>query len=244
MIHATLKRPGTAALLPAAFLAALAVPGEAGAQSFPDRIAGEGFMWGQVASPVGEFDTHVDVAGGFGLGGLLYMNDQRYAAVRLEGDLVVYGTETFRAPLSPTIPFVDVDVRTTNSILSAGVGPQVFLTTGPIRPYIFGTVGLAYFFTETSVQGDYDEEPFASTTNFDDLNMSLNGGGGVSVGVYQGDVALNLDLSVVYSHNGLTEYLTKGDLRRLPRGGWVADPILSDANLVTFRVGFSVGPSW
>ena len=243
MIHATLKRPGAAALLPAAFLAALVVPGDADAQ-LPGRIGGEGFLWGPVAAPGGEFNDHVELAGGLGLGGLLYLNDQRYAALRLEGNLVIYGSETIRTPLSPTVPFVDVDVRTTNSILSAGVGPQVFLTRGAIRPYVFGTVGLSYFVTETSVQGDYDEEPFASTTNFDDLNLSLGGGGGLSVGFYQGEVALNLDLSVAYSHNGLTEYLTKGDLRRLPRGGWVADPILSDANLVTYRVGISVGPGW
>lgn len=245
MISDSVQRFRAGALLPAALLATLAVAAEASAQQyFPDRIAGEGFMWGQLVTPVGEFNTHVELAGGLGLGGLLYLNDQRYAALRLEGNLVIYGTQTIRTPLSPTVPFVDVDVRTTNSILSAGVGPQVFLSSGPIRPYIFGTVGISYFVTETSVQGDHGEEPFASTTNFHDLNLSLGGGGGISVGVYQGEVAVNLDLSVVYSHNGLTEYLTKGDLRQLPRGGWVADPILSDANLVTYRVGFSVGPVW
>lgn len=234
----------TRTFLSTAFIALLATPGAAAAQNFPDRVAGEGFIWGQVAAPVGEFNTHVELGGGFGLGGLLFLNDQRFAALRLEGSMVIYGSETIRTPLSPTVPFVDVDVRTTNSILSAGIGPQIYLARGPLRPYVFGTVGLSYFVTETSVQGDYDEEPFASTTNFHDTNLSLGGGGGVSVGVYQGDVAVNLDLSVVYKHNGLTEYLTRGDLRRLPRGGWVADPILSDANLLTYRVGLSFGPNW
>ena len=120
----------------------------------------------------------------------------------------------------------------------------MYLSRGPIRPYVFGTVGLSYFVTETRVQGDYDEEPFASTTNFDDLNLSLGGVAGFPWESTREMVAVNLDLSVAYSHNGLTEYLTRGDLRRLPRGGWVADPILSDANLVTYRVGISVGPGW
>ena len=244
MMSDTVKKLRIRRLPWAALVAVLVIPGEASAQGFPDRIAGEGFMWGQLAAPVGEFSSHVELAGGFGLGGLLYLHDQRLVALRVEGNLVIYGTETVRVPLSPTVPFVDVDVRTTNSILSAGAGPQVYLSTGPVRPYIFGTVGLSYFVTETSVRGDYDEEPFASTTNFDDFNLSLTGGGGISVGVYHGDVTVNLDLSVAYNHNGLTEYLTKGDLRRLPRGGWVADPILSDANLVTYRVGISVGPGW
>ena len=45
-----------------------------------------------------------------------------------------------------------------------------------------------------------------------------------------------------YQHNGLTEYLTGGNqnLRRLPRGGWSASPILSDANLMTYRAGVSI----
>lgn len=244
MISDSVKRLGARALLPAAFLTAAAIPGEASAQNAKGRVAGEGFMWGQVAAPVGEFHNHVELAGGFGLGGLLYLHPERYAALRVEGNLVIYGAETIRTPLSPTVPFVDVDVRTTNSILSAGAGPQIFLSRGPIRPYVFGTVGLSYFVTETNVQGDHDEEPFASTTNYDDLNLSLTGGGGISVGVYQGEVTVHLDLSAAYSHNGLTEYLTKGGLRSLPRGGWVANPILSDANLMTYRVGISVGPGW
>ena len=225
-------------------VALLAIPAEATSQSRVDRIAGEGFMWGQVAAPLGEFNDHVGLGGGIGLGGLLYLNNQRYAALRVEGSFVVYGTDTVRRPLSPTIPFVDVDVKTTNSILSAGVGPQIFLFNGPIRPYIYGTVGLSYFVTQTSVQGDHGDEPIASTTNFDDLNLLLSGGGGLSVKLYEGDVSAHLDLSAVYNHNGLAEYVTKGGLRELRGGGWVADPVASNANLITYRVGISIGPGW
>ena len=36
-----------------------------------------------------------------------------------------------------------------------------------------------------------------------------------------GDESFHLDLSAVYNHNGLAEYLTEGGLRELPGGGWV-----------------------
>ena len=81
------------------------------------------------------------------------------------------------------MPFVDVDVRTTNSILSAGLGPQVYLGSGSLRPYVFGTVGFSYFVTSTGVSGTNFDEEFASTTNFDDFNLALTGGGGLSFGI-------------------------------------------------------------
>ena len=236
----------TIALAGAVALAGLALPANAMGQRYDGRrddwkpIRGEVFLYGYVAVPVGEFHDYVDLGGGGGIGGLLYLNDQRSAALRVEGNFVVYGTESIRTPLSPTVPFVDVDVRTTNSILSMGVGPQIYLGNGSLRPYFFGTVGFSYFFTETGVSGTNQDEAFASTTNFDDFTLSLAGGGGLSVGLREGENPVSLDLSASYQHNGLTEYLTRGDLRRLPRGGWTASPILSDANLITYRVGVSI----
>ncbi|NNF29117.1 MAG: hypothetical protein HKN73_17970, partial [Gemmatimonadetes bacterium] len=50
-----------------------------------------------------------------------------------------------------------------------------------------------------------------------------------------------LDLSATYQRNGLTEYLTEGDLFELPGGGWGVDPVLSETNLMSYRVGVSIG---
>ena len=238
----TLRRKAAALVVAgAAAAASLATPADATAQSPISRIAGEGFGWVQLAAPLGEFDDYVGLGAGVGLGGLLFLGPQSHAALRLEGSFVVYGGERVRTPLSPTIPFVDVEVETTNSIVSLGLGPQIYLLDGPLRPYVFGTVGLSYFGTQTSVYGDYQDEPIASTTNHSDLSLTLTGGGGMSVRLYTGDVSFNLDLSAVYNRNGLTEYLTPGRLRQVGGGAWVADPIVSDANLVTYRIGVSFG---
>ena len=221
-------------------LDATAQPSDSAAQSEEGRFSGEAFLWAQLAAPLGEFKDHVESGFGIGGGGVLYLADQRYAALRAEISWVDYGSETVRRPLSPTIPFVDVDVETTHSLILIGVGPQVFLSNGPIRPYIYGTVGFSVFSTQTSVKGDLEDEPIATTSNFDDTNLLLTGGGGLAVKIMgEGDESFHLDLSVVYNHNGLAEYVTEGGLRELPRGGWVADPVESDANLITIRVGIS-----
>lgn len=209
----------------------------------PDALKGEFIFHAALAVPVGEFGDHVNLGGGGGIGGLLFLDERGLAAIRVDGSFVVYGHESYRTSLSPTVPFVDVDVSTTNSILALGLGPQVYLGSGPLRPYFFGTAGFSYFITETSVSGDQYDEPFASTTNFDDFSLALAAGGGLSVSVREGENPISLDLAAHYQHNGLTEYLTDGaqNLRALPRGGWRASPVVSDANLVTYRVGVSIG---
>ena len=209
----------------------------------PEALRGEFHFHGALAVPIGEFGDHVNLAGGAGLGGLLFLDRGGLAAIRVDGSFVVYGHESYRTSLSPTVPFVDVDVSTTNSILGLGLGPQVYLGSGPLRPYFFGTAGFSYFITQTSVGGDQYDEPFASTTNFDAFSLALAAGGGLSVSLREGENPISLDLAGHYQHNGLTEYLTDGarNLRQLPRGGWRANPVVSDANLLTYRLGVSVG---
>ncbi len=231
-------------IVPAGALAllGLALP-DRGAAQWGD-LKGEGFGYVDLAIPVGDFKRHVDnLGGGAGGGGVLFLGDGRLAGLRGEASFIVYGTERRATPFSLTVPFVDVDVETTNSIFTAGLGPQVYLGTGPIRPFVYGTVGFSYFVTSTSVSGMYQDEPIASTTNHGDFQLAFTGGGGLSVRIRGGRNPLSLDLSASYKHNGLTEYLANGadNLIRLRGGHWVADPIVSDANLMTVRVGVTAG---
>lgn len=198
-------------------------------------------IFGLLAVPQGQFENYVDLGGGFGASALGFLNRNRTAAIRLDGTMMIYGHESFRTPLSPTVPFVDVDVSTTNYVASLGVGPQIYFGTGAIRPYIFGTVGFSYFATRSSVSGSHEVEAFASTTNFDDFTMSLTGGGGISVNLSQGETPVSLDIGTQYVRNGLAQYLTKGDLYELPGGGWGVRPVVSETNLMNVRVGVTIG---
>ena len=209
-----------------------------------DDAMGEVFGYLDLAIPMGDFSTYVDnLGGGAGFGGVLFLGDNRLAGLRAEGNFIIYGTERRTVPFSNTVSFVDVEQETTNGIVSAGLGPQIYMGTGPIRPFIYGTVGFSYFATSTSVSGMYDNEPIASTTNHSDFRLAFTGGGGLSVRLRGGQNPLSLDLSASYKHNGLTEYLANGDdnLINLRGGRWEADPIVSDANLMTIRVGISAG---
>ncbi len=161
--------------------------------------------------------------------------------MRFEGSFVVYGQERFSAPLSATVPRVLVDVTTSNMIFHVGMGPQIALARGPVRPYVFGTMGFSYFATVSSVGGSADFGEFASSTNFDDVAFALSAGTGLLVQLSRGRRPVSLDLSVESTHNGEVEYLTRGDVVDNPDGSVTVFPIRSEANYLTFRVGVAIG---
>ncbi len=218
-----------------ALMAMAPLAGVAAAQD--DGDVGNLFLYGHAMVPTGAFADHVDTGGGIGLGGTLFLDQGRHFALRGEGTWSVYGDNTYRAPLSSTIP-IDVNLSTTNSIWSAGLGPQIYLTSGAFQPYVFGTIGFSYFVTETSVEGrGYAEDSFLSTVNLDDLTMALAAGGGFSLEVYRGDYAVAVDISASYQRNGSAKYLVKSETP-----GVIGEPVVSDANLMTYRIGIAIRP--
>lgn len=204
-------------------------------------IRGSFFISGGIAAPVGEFREHVDLTAGAGGGFLFPVDGYSNVALRAEANFVIYGSRSYKAPLGPEIPFGKVNVQTTNSIFSVGLGPQVFLGGGALRPYFFGTVGLASFATRTRVSGSNHSEDFLSRTNYLDFDLNLTGGGGLSIQLRTGERPVSLNLSASYHYHGPTRYLTGGDrnLDRLSNGAWRANPISSDANLMSYRVALS-----
>ena len=122
-----------------------------------------------------------------------------------------------------------------------GVGPQITLGTGWLRPYGYGTVGLGYFATTSELRGISGGDPFANTTNFDDWSETLAFGGGLLIQLSSARHPAVLDLSVQSAYSGPTEYLRKGSLIDLPDGSVAFTPIRTRTDMVQFRVGVAVG---
>jgi hypothetical protein len=194
-----------------------------------------------LARPVGQFANFVNIGAGFDGFIVGHFDRRRIVGLRFDGRVIIYGSETVTRPLSTTVPRITVDVTTTNLIASAGVGPQVTLPGHRVRPYAFGTVGFSYFGTESSVEGEADLVPFASSTNFDDVTFALAGGGGLLIGLSRGKTPLSLDLSGEFVNHSRTRYLREGGIRDLPDGTIVVSPIESSTNMVLFKVGVAVG---
>lgn len=201
--------------------------------------AGAGFAYGR---PQGEFRDNVKQGFGGDVHFLYQPGARGPLALRVDAAFLNYGNERMRVPLSSTIGGrITVDVNTSNNIAFAGIGPQLGVPDGRLRPYVGGFVGVNYLFTESSVQGRDDDLDFARTTNYDDATFSYGGRAGVYVPLRSGPSPISVDLGVVYQDNGEASYLREGDIRDLPGGGIELNPSRSDTDLLTFRVGVTVG---
>lgn len=206
-------------------------------------IAGGGLV---IAQPVGEFADFIDT--GVGIGGQFVLRLDRAGVIglRADGGFIIYGHEKKTACLSATVGCrIEVDVNTSNNIAYFNVGPELALPHGPVRPYVNGSVGVAYFATNSSASGHRSgSASFAETTNFDDATFAWQAGGGVRVPLGLKRVPLFIDLGARYNTNGTAEYLREGDIEDQPDGSIVLNPQRSETNLLTFQVGVSVGVRW
>jgi hypothetical protein len=196
------------------------------------------------AQPQGEFRNYVD--GAIGLNGhLIHQFGDGIVAFRADVGYLLYGSATRRQSLGGgAFGLIAMDVTTSNNIVNGGLGLQIMAPIGAVRPYVNGNLGFSYFFTESSIAGsDYDNEPFASTNNFDDGGFSTNWGGGFYIPIKLGiKHPVILDLGFASHNNGEMRYLTKEsidieDLSSTP----LITPVRSSANFLTFKLGVSIG---
>jgi hypothetical protein len=242
----------------AALAAALLVPAVASAQDGassprpmgPATASGEPRLMGGLTMVVGQargaFHRYVDDGVGFGAHALYRVDREGVVALRLDGGFLNYGQQTLRIPLntSPGGGRVRIDLTTSNNIAWLGVGPELLVPRGSVRPYVNGTAGFSYFATTSSVQGhDATNAPFAQDTNFDDTQFSWGGGAGALVPVYRNARSLVfLDIGARYHDNGRSvRYLREGGIHDLPNGDVQLDVIRSRADLITWHLGLSVG---
>lgn len=184
--------------------------------------------------PTGEFHNFVSGGGGGNLTFVAGVGGQSTLGVRFDAGLLWYGHEHYDVWLGPRVPYAYTRVSTDNFIGTLGLGPQITIGQGPVRPYGFGLAGISWFLTESSAEDDW---MYDSEVNFDDVRFALGVGGGFLVQFGTGRHPVMLDVGAQYTWNGETAYLREGSLVELPNGGLLINPIVSEANHWTFRAG-------
>ena len=205
--------------------------------SSPPRAYGD--ITFAVSQPLGAFNDYIGE--GYGVtGGFVWNLDRdRVFGIRAEGGFVQYGNErTGACFISCRVP---VDINTSNDIVFGGLGPQITVPAGPVRPYLNATAGFSYFFTHSSVSSNNDYDNVFDATNHDDAVFALTGGGGFLIPLSMRRTPVLLDLGATFHRNGEATYLRKGSIRDNPDGSIEIDPIRSEANFITYRIGVSIG---
>lgn len=196
-----------------------------------------------ILAPQGDFGRFVGDGYGAALNATVGLDDANIVGLRFDVGYLNYGSERFGVPVFPTTGRILTDLVTRNNIGYAGLGPQIQLPVGPVRPYVNGFVGVGYFFTESSVHGGYhyDYAGYGTTLNFDDLSLAYGAGAGLGIRLNRGGTPLFLKLDAQYRRHGQTEYLVPGSIIDDGFGGAFIDPVFTDVDFVVYQVGLSLG---
>ena len=195
---------------------------------------------GLASNAVGEFGDLVGAGGGVNLSAKVFpLEDSRNFGLRADLGWVIYGSESVPTCISDPCR-VQTDIKTSNNIFYFGLGPEVILIRGRFEPYVYGTLGTSVFNTGSTLQGEYfnGADTHFNTTHLNDWTFAWRAGGGIRYGIWE-DVSV--DFGVEHHGNGVADYLTKGDVIDGPDGKVSINPRRSEANLLTFRLGVSLG---
>ncbi|MGD2120631.1 MAG: hypothetical protein PVJ76_02755 [Gemmatimonadota bacterium] len=204
----------------------------------PKATVGMNFILGD---PVGEFDHFVGTGVGGDFFGRLPLDPMGFLSLRGDLGFLIYGYESQRVCFEGVGCRVQARLRTTNNIFFGGLGPELAIPLRNARPYVHAFLGFSYFNTTSSLDDLWGGDSDFNTENFGDGTMSWGVGGGLELNVHRGRTPVDLNFGFRYHENGRMEYLTKGDIVDNPDGSITLYPVVSEANLMAYHFGVSIG---
>ncbi|HEX6371783.1 MAG TPA: hypothetical protein VF006_22870 [Longimicrobium sp.] len=196
---------GFGRLLCALLLLALAAPAAAQRRS---AVSTEVSVGAVAARPGGEFRRTMGDGYGASLRSVQRLHALPWLALRMEGGLLLQDLRRDSVPGSAG-ESQRVDQVTSNTLLFVGVGPQVGVTRGPVRPYAHAFAGAHYLVTDAAYEGYVGGGRLEyGGRSFEDAAWSWGGGAGVYVPLGRGRRAVALDLGATYRFGGEATFLT------------------------------------
>ena len=128
-----------------------------------------------------------NVQRGFGLDGFgtIGLDAQGIFSLKAELGYIRYNRKTEPFFASDGFSTFELESETTSGVLMLGAGPQLTMPTGPLRPYIGGSIGFARFATNTSINvpanssNTGQKETIDQQTVSSDFILSLAASGGL-----------------------------------------------------------------
>ena len=221
------------------------------ASLLPALVSAQSRFGGALAAvasqPVGEFRQNAKW--GFGGDGAVTLAVDRGGIFSLRGEGSIVGYSAGRSEFVASVGFgqqVLLEEKATNHISTWSIGPQLAVPTGPVRPYVAGTIGLAHFSTATTISVPREEtstgQPYTldQRTNFSHTGRTVGGVGGVLVpltalGLNLG--AAMLDVGVRYQRNAHARFVRPGDVQLNETATPSITASEGQANVLSYRVG-------
>lgn len=205
---------------------------------------------GVVMNPRGSFARNVDNVG-FGIGGyaLVHIDPRGILSLRADFAGAQYGSERKQIPYSPYFGSrVGLEVTTRNSLSWVGIGPELTIPLGRVRPYVNGSIAYARFSTVSDLEGNgYDDfgnyrsnQRLASSQNQHDGTSARAAGAGVHIPVGPPGWLADAHLGVRYYDGAEADYLREGSIVDNPNGTISFTPLRSRTPFVSYQVGVAV----
>lgn len=200
----------------------------------------------EIAQPLDEFRDFVDVSVGANFSGRVLVAPGSPLGLLVNGGFISYGSEREDILISNGFYNFPGRLQTSSTYGHFGVGPELALRTGAVRPYVGGTVGLGHFGTRSSINArtndpnDSDgwEEVWSESLQGDAV-LALTGLGGLRIALGGLRAPLTLDVGVRYVHNGEAEYVAERDIDIDDNANVTVTPTRSRADFVSYSIGVS-----
>ena len=205
--------------------------------------AGVAGVYGQ---PLGQFGDNV--RRGFGADGFGTLGIDARGIFSLRGEVgyIRYNRRSEFFVVNTGFGLAELESETTSGVLTMGVGPQLMLPEGLIRPYIGGTVGFARFATNTSINVPSDQsstgqkESIYDETVSSDFILSLAAVGGVAFQLNFLGRGVLADLGVRWHRNGEAEYVSSEGVFYSGTGQPSITATRSEADFLVYRLGIVI----
>jgi hypothetical protein len=201
---------------------------------------------GLYGQPLREFSENV--RRGFGLDGFgtIGVDPSGIFSLKAELGYIRYSRKTEPFFASTGFGLIELESEITSGVLMLGAGPQLTVPTGPIRPYLGGTVGFARFATNTSINipasesNTGEKETLDQQTVQSDFILSLAASGGLRFEVPFMGRGVLADLGVRWHRNGEAEYVSSDGVAFDGAGRTTITPTRSEADFLVYRLGIVI----
>jgi hypothetical protein len=198
-----------------------------------------------VSQPTGQFRRFAGVGVGIAANAQVAADRGGVLGLRVEGGAQNYGRQSGPVPTFQGQLFANNYRQvTSNDIYWGAVGPQLSVPLGPVRPYAFGTVGVANFTTSSRFVGlglDGRQSQSINVTDLRNFATTRGYGGGLRFRIPRGveRTPLSVDLGAKAHLIRSAQYLVPGLVS--PTQDPALRAIRGQANFITYHIGISAG---
>jgi hypothetical protein len=201
---------------------------------------------GLYGQPLGPFADNV--RHGFGLNGMGTAGLDSRGILSLKAELGWLRLDSKSEPfiVDTGFEFLELESETTSGVLTLGVGPQLAVPFGPIRPYVGGSVGFARFSTNTAIKLSADqsntnqEETIDDQTVSSDFILSLTASGGIRFELPFMGRGILADFGARWHRNGEAEYVSSEGVVYNGAGVPTITATRSDADFLVYQLGIVI----